>query len=123
MPLQAESWITYKRQRDSISPISGKMPSIVGIQIQLGAWLVAEYRTSLVQWGSEYRPFEYRKHLFTQLYEVGISNGQSKARSYLLADHSNTGPVHKKIRWRPFVWYSNGIQKPNRLASYLFLTI
>ena len=46
-------------------------------------------------------------------------------------DHSNTGPVHKKTRWRPFiqysngsdVWYSNGIRKPDYLASNLFSTI
>ena len=29
----------------------------------------------IVQWGSEYRPFDYRKHLNTKLLEVGISNG------------------------------------------------
>ena len=28
-----------------------------------------------VQWGSEYRPFEYQKHLNTELFEVQISNG------------------------------------------------
>ena len=40
----------------------------------------------------------------------------------------NTGPVHKKSRWRPFVGYSsgpavwclNGIQIPDHLASNLF---
>ena len=34
-----------------------------------GAW------TTLVQWGSEYWPFEYRKHLNTRLFEARISNG------------------------------------------------
>ena len=29
-----------------------------------------------VQWGSEYQPFEYRKHLNTELFEVRISNGR-----------------------------------------------
>ena len=28
-----------------------------------------------VQWGSEYQPFEYRKHLNPKLFEVRISNG------------------------------------------------
>ena len=45
-------------------------------------------------------------------------------------DHSNTGPVHKKTRWRAFVlssdgWavrFSNGIQLPYHLVSNLFLT-
>ena len=37
-----------------------------------------------VQWGSEYRPFEYRKHLNTELFEVRISNGRSNAMSYVL---------------------------------------
>ena len=44
---------------------------------------------------------------------------------------SNTGPVNKKTRWRPFVrysigWgvqYSNGIKKSGHLASNLFLTL
>ena len=27
-----------------------------------------------LQWGSEYRPFEYQKHLNTELFEVSISN-------------------------------------------------
>ena len=31
--------------------------------------------------------------------------------------------VLKKIRWRPFLWYSNGIKKPDHLASNLFSTI
>ena len=29
-----------------------------------------------IQWGSEYQPFKYWKHLNTQLFEVRISNGQ-----------------------------------------------
>ena len=32
-------------------------------------------QTGFKQWGSEYRPFEYRKHLNTKLFEVWISNG------------------------------------------------
>ena len=46
-------------------------------------------------------------------------------------DHLNTGTVHQKTRWLPFVrysngWafrYSNGIWKPDHLASNLFATI
>ena len=30
-----------------------------------------------LQWGYEYRPFEYRKNLNTELFEVWISNGRS----------------------------------------------
>ena len=31
--------------------------------------------TSPIQWGSEYRPFEYPKQLNTELFKVQISNG------------------------------------------------
>ena len=62
---------------------------------------------------------------------VQYSNGQSIGYALCLRPHSNTGPVHKKTRWHPFVqyshsWafrYSNGIQKPDHLASDLFSTI
>ena len=90
-----------------------------------------------VQWRFEYRPFEYRKHLNTELFEVQISNGLVFLWSvYVLCqmyqtDHSHTGPEHKKTRWRPCVWYSNrwavwysnGIWIPDHLASNLLLTI
>ena len=42
-------------------------------------------RTGCIQWGSEYRPFEYRKHLNTQPFEVSISNGWVlKSMGYVL---------------------------------------
>ena len=37
----------------------------------------SKFKKSEVQWGSEYLPFEYRKHLNTKLFEVQISNGRS----------------------------------------------
>ena len=32
-------------------------------------------RSNNLQWGSEYRPFEYQKHLNTKLFEIRISYG------------------------------------------------
>ena len=36
--------------------------------------LIQDYRTSTVQWGMEYWPFENPKHMNTNLFEVRISN-------------------------------------------------
>ena len=43
-------------------------------------------------------------------------------RPMYLTDHLNTWPVHKKSRWSPFVWYSNG-RAVRHMASNLFSTI
>ena len=77
------------------------------------------------QWGSEYWPFDNRKHLNTKIFEVQISNGLvfkwsvcGLCPKYNI-DHLKTGPVDKKPRWRPFVWYSNGwaVGYPNGIEN------
>ena len=97
-------------------------------------FLPLEYQTSLFQWESEYRPFENWKHLNTKLLSwdfkwFDIQMVSLWAMSYVL-DWPLEGPVPKKTRWCAFdwysngraVWYSNGFQKPDCLASNLFLT-
>ena len=57
------------------------------------------------QWGSEYRPFGYRKHLNTKLLEVPISNGLGSI-CFVWCTWPTIqilGPGHKKLRWRLFV--------------------
>ena len=59
------------------------------------------------------RPLKYGKYISCLFMTSGIKN---------------SGPVHTKTRWRPFVWYSdnqafrhsNGIQKQDHLASPVF---
>ena len=89
-------------------------------------WNAIKFKCFCYSGGSKYWPFEYRKHLNNKLFAVRISNGSLFKWSLL-----NTGLVHKRTRWRPFVRYSNGwtvqyskgIKKPDHLASNLFLTI
>ena len=53
-------------------------------------------RILTVQWGSEYQPFEYRKHLNTKLFKFGFqmvrySNGRSMGHVL------HTGPPMQKV--------------------------
>ena len=60
-----------------------------------------------IQWGSEYRLFEYQKRLNTKLLKF----------RFQMVPYSNGGSMG------PFVRYSNGIWKPDHLASNIFSTI
>ena len=109
------------------------------LNIICNTWVICPFSVICqLQWRSDYQPFEHRKHFNNKLFEVRISNGLVfKWLVYVLCpmyytDHWKMGPVHRKTRWLPFVWYSYGqavwysrviwIQNPCSFRSFEYQT-
>ena len=67
-----------------------------------------------LQWRSEYWPFEYQTVWSSEFKWFWYSNGLFMYFvSFILDWPFRYQQVHKKTRWHPFVWYSNGWPVPN----------